>query len=77
MIHPLKVNMTTLRMEFKTGGLKNVDICFKFVSLQSSWVEKPYDHCFNEWKIIPLHLLKNILALALNSILTFILKVNF
>ena len=44
-------------MEFKAGGLKNVDISFKFVSLQCSWVKKLYDDCFHEWKIIPLHLL--------------------
>ena len=44
-------------MEFKPGGLKNVDIRFKFVSLQCSLVKKLYDGCFQEWKIIPLHLL--------------------
>ena len=44
-------------MEFKAGGLKNVDIRFKFVSRQRSWVKKLYDDCFHEWKIIPLHLL--------------------
>ena len=68
-----KIKHETLRMEFKAGVLKNVDIRFKFVSLQCSWVKKLYDNCFHEWKVIPLHLL---LALPLNSILTFILKVN-
>ena len=52
-----KIKHETLRMEFKAGGLKNVDIRFKFVSLQCSWVKKLYDDCFHEWKIIPLHLL--------------------
>ena len=31
-----KIKHETLRMEFKAGGLKNVDIRFKFVSLQCS-----------------------------------------
>ena len=44
-------------MEFKAMGLNDVDIFFKFVSLQCSWVEKLFDDCFHEWKIIPLHLL--------------------
>ena len=52
-----KIKHETLRMEFKAQGLKNVDIRFKFVSLQCSWVKKLYDDCFHEWKIIPLHLL--------------------
>ena len=52
-----KTKHETLRLEFKAGGLKNVDIRFKFVSLQCSWVKKLYDDCFHEWKIIPLHLL--------------------
>ena len=47
----------TLRIEVKVRGLKGVDIRFKFVSLQCSWVKKLYDDCFHEWKIIPLHLL--------------------
>ena len=52
-----KIKHGTLRMEFKAGGLKSIDIRFKFVSLQCSWVKKLYDDCFHEWKIIPLHVL--------------------
>ena len=52
-----KINHETLRMEFKAGDLKNIDIRFKFVSLQCSWVKKLYGDCFHEWKMIPLHLL--------------------
>ena len=44
-------------MEFKAGGLKNVDLDFKFVSLQCCWVKKLWDDCFHEWKIITLNLL--------------------
>ena len=39
-------------MKFKVGDLKNVDIRFKFVSLQCYWVKKLYDNCFHERKII-------------------------
>ena len=49
-----KIKHETLRMEFKAGALKNVDI--RFNSLQCSWVKKLY-HIFHEWKIIPLYLL--------------------
>ena len=34
-----KIKHETLRMEFKAGGLYNVDIRFKFVSLQCYWVK--------------------------------------
>ena len=52
-----KIKHETLRMEFKAGSLKNVDIYLKFISLQCSLVKKLYDDCFHEWKIISLHLL--------------------
>ena len=34
-----KIKHETLRMEFKAGGQKSVDIRFKFVSLQCSWLK--------------------------------------
>ena len=34
-----RIKHETLRMEFKAEGLKGVDIRFKFVSLQCSWVK--------------------------------------
>ena len=34
-----KIKHETLRMEFKSGGLKSVDTSFKFVILQCSWVK--------------------------------------
>ena len=52
-----KIKHETLRMEFKVGDLKSVDIRFKFVSLQCSWLKELYDDYFQEWKIIPLHLI--------------------
>ena len=57
-----KTKHETLRIKFKAEGLKSVDIRFKFVSLQCSWVKKLYDDCFHEWKIIPLHLLNKCFA---------------
>ena len=42
---------------FETGGLKNVDINLKVISLQCSWVKKLYDENFHELKVIPLHLI--------------------
>ena len=52
-----KIKLETLRKEFQAWGLRSVDIRFKFVCLQCSWVKKLYDDCFHEWKIILLHLL--------------------
>ena len=52
-----KIKHEKLRVEFRARGLKSVDICFKFVCLQCSWVKKLCDNFFHEFKIIPLHLL--------------------
>ena len=52
-----KIKHKTLSNTFETGGLKNVDINLKVVSLQCSWVKKLYDEHFHEWKRIPLHLI--------------------
>ena len=43
-----KIKYETFRIKFKAGSLKSVDIGFKFVSLQCSWVKKLYDDCFHE-----------------------------
>ena len=75
MIHPLKFNMKHKEWTLRQEDLNNVDMRFKFVSLQCFCIKKLYN-CFHEWKIITLHLVK-FLALPLNSIRTFILKVKF
>ena len=49
----------TICKDFQYGGLKNVDIKSKTISLQCSCVKKLYDESFHEWKIIPLTLIKN------------------
>ena len=46
----------TLRKNYENGGLKNVDIMYKVVSLQCSWIKRLYDNLQN-WKVIPLHMI--------------------
>ena len=38
----------------ENGGLKNVDIKYKVVSLQCSWIKRLYDNNSHNWKVIPL-----------------------
>ena len=52
-----KTKHKTLPNTFETGGLKNVDINLKFMSLQCSWIKKLYYENFHEWKVISLHLI--------------------
>ena len=39
--------------DYKNGGLKNVDINLKIVSLKCSWIRRLYNKCHHDWKIIP------------------------
>ena len=50
----------TICKDFQYGGLKNIDKKSKTRSLQCFWIKKLYDEVFQEWKIIPLTLIKNI-----------------
>ena len=50
-----KIKHDTLRNDYKNGGLKNVDISLKIVSLKSSWIRRLYNECHHDWKIIPLN----------------------
>ena len=52
-----KTKHKTLSNTFETGGVKNVDINLKFMSLQCSWIKKLYYENFHEWKVISLHLI--------------------
>ena len=54
-----KVKHETICKDFQYGGLKNVDIKSKIISLQWSWVKKLYDESLHEWKKLPLTLIKN------------------
>ena len=52
-----KIKHDTLCNDYKGGGLKNVNIRKKIISLQCSWIKRLYDDSFHERKIIPLHLI--------------------
>ena len=52
-----KIRHETTCKEYKDGGLKNVDISCKILSLQCSWIRRLYNDNFHEWKLIPLHLI--------------------
>ena len=41
----------------KNGGLKNVDIMYKVVSLQCSYIKRLYENNSLDWKVIPLHMI--------------------
>ena len=53
-----KIKHETLCNDYKGGGLKNIDILNKIISLQCSWIRRLYDNSFHEWKLIPLFLIK-------------------
>ena len=57
-----KIKNTTLCNDFENGGLKNVDIISKIISLQCSWIKRLFDKNFHQWKIIPLHLIRKYLG---------------
>ena len=54
-----KIKHKTLCNDYKCGGLKNIDILNKILSLQCSWIRRIYDNSFHEWKLISLFLIKN------------------
>ena len=54
-----KVKHKTICKDFQYGGLKNVDIKSKIISLQCSSIKELHDESSHEWKIIPLTLIKN------------------
>ena len=58
-----KIKHGTLRNDYKIGGLKNVDINLKIVSLKCSWIRRLYNKCHHDWKIM-------LLVKTLNFILT-------
>ena len=55
--YTLKIRHETTRKEHKDGDLKNIDISYKIVSLHYFWIRRLYDKNFDEWKLIPLHLI--------------------
>ena len=57
-----KIKHETLRNNYENGGIKNVDIFFKIVSLQCSWIGRLFDSNFHQWKVIPLKLIEKYLG---------------
>ena len=49
-----KIKYSTTCMDYQNGGLKNVDVFFKIISLQCSWFRRLFDNSFHQWKVIPL-----------------------
>ena len=63
-----KIKNSTLCNDYEYGGLKNVDIFSKVVSLQCSWIKRLFDNNFHQWKLIPLYLIRQYLGKKLNFI---------
>ena len=55
-----KVKLNT--QHCKNGGLKNVDIELKIISLKCSWIRRLYNEVDHDWKIIPLNYIYNTLG---------------
>ena len=51
-----KISHKTQCNNFENGGLKHVNTPSKIISLPCSWLWKPCDENFHEWKIIPSYL---------------------
>ena len=58
-----KIKHTTLCNNYDNGGLKNIDISSRIISLQCSWINKLYNNTTPSWKVIPLHLIKTNLGI--------------
>ena len=54
-----RIKHETLCNDYKGGGLQNIDVFKKIISLQCSWIRRLHDNSFHEWKLIPLFLIKN------------------
>ena len=48
-----KIKNSVLCADYKDGGMKNVNIENKIISLQCSWIKRMYDDNIHDWKIIP------------------------
>ena len=52
-----KIKHDTLCKNYENGSLKIIDIMYKVVSLQCSWIKRLYDNNSHIWKVIPLHMI--------------------
>ena len=57
-----KIKQTTRCKNYKSGGLKYIDILFKIISLQCSWIKRFYDTSTHSWKVIPSYLISSYLG---------------
>ena len=57
-----KIKHSTLCNDYKNGGLKNVDIELKIISVKCSWICRLYNEVDHDWKIIPLNYTPNTLG---------------
>ena len=57
----LKMKNSTLCNDYEYSRLKNVDIFSKVVSLQCFCIKRLFDNNFNQWKLIPLYLIRQYL----------------
>ena len=57
-----KTKQDTLCKDYENGGLKNVDVTFKIISLQCSWVKRLYESSIHDWKLIRLHIITETLG---------------
>ena len=57
-----KIKNSTFCNDYKYGGLKNVDIFLKVVSLQCSWIKRLFYHNFHQWKLVPLYFIRQYLG---------------
>ena len=48
-----KIKHSILHNKYENGGLKNVDILYKVISLQCSWIKRLFDNSSHPWKIKP------------------------
>ena len=52
-----KTKHSTLCKKYENGGLTNVDILSKIISLQCSWIKRLYDNSSHPWKTIRSYLI--------------------
>lgn len=55
----VKLKHDTHRMDYRNGGMRNVVIHLKLISLQYSWPKKHYKNFFHKWKIIQQYWIRN------------------
>ena len=55
-----KIRLPSLIGEYRDGGLKDVDVDAKIISLKISWIRKHKDSNFHAWKVLANHLLSEV-----------------